>query len=320
MLLSIIIPSYNSEQFIKKCIKSCETQNVSSEEYELIIVDDGSEDKSLAIIKMMALVHRNIKIYSQPNRGLSVARNIGMKYAKGEYLMFVDSDDWIKKNCFQRIFYILQREKPDALAFCAAYADAHIFERRFSYKDETNIKGRDFLCGYVPDCAPFAIWRAEFFKGNNLLFKEGIYHEDSELIPRAYYLADKITRINDIIYYVYRNPDSITRSVNYKRAFDSIQHVCTSLDNFYYTKVEKKYRWVFDKRISIYINNALNVCCDAPELERSFFSVCMYDNRRLWIHLKNSPSVKYKIEYYLFCLCPRNTLLIYRCLKKYKIK
>ena len=136
--------------------------------------------------------------------------------------MFVDSDDWIAENCLSILTEKLKNEKPDALAICAANVINGQAHRRMSYLDETPIAGRDLLKKGVSPCAPFAIWSAKFFKKNNLSFFVGILHEDSELTPRAYYLAKKVSFTNELIYYVRQNPNSITRTPNPKRSFDLV--------------------------------------------------------------------------------------------------
>ena len=88
--LSIIIPVYNVEKFVERCIRSCEKQDVSSDNYEIICVNDGSKDNSLDIINRLSTEYPNIIVISQPNGGLSAARNTGMRNASGVYYMFVD--------------------------------------------------------------------------------------------------------------------------------------------------------------------------------------------------------------------------------------
>ena len=88
---------YNVEKFLAKCILSCENQNISKKEYEIICVNDGSLDSSAIIAEEIAKQYNNIIIINQENQGLSVARNTGLSNAKGDYVWFVDSDDWIEE-------------------------------------------------------------------------------------------------------------------------------------------------------------------------------------------------------------------------------
>lgn len=102
-ILSIIIPVYNVENYVEHCITSCLKQNILISEYEIIIVNDGSTDNSLFIAEKTATGHPNIKIISQCNKGLSMARNKGLSLAQGDYIWFVDSDDYIEENCLKQI-------------------------------------------------------------------------------------------------------------------------------------------------------------------------------------------------------------------------
>ena len=113
MLLSIIVPIYNVEKYVEKCIRSCEAQDISKEDYEVVVINDGSPDNSLKIVERIADEFPNIKIISQPNKGLSAARNTGMRNASGDYYMFVDSDDWIAEKCLGKIQEQITNLVPD---------------------------------------------------------------------------------------------------------------------------------------------------------------------------------------------------------------
>ena len=117
MKLSIIIPVYNVEQYLKTCLDSVLHQNIAISEYEVIVVNDSSPDGSLAIAEEYARKNSNIKIVTRPNGGLSAARNTGLEHALGEYVWFVDSDDWIEENCLSRLLSIATLESLDILCF-----------------------------------------------------------------------------------------------------------------------------------------------------------------------------------------------------------
>lgn len=97
--ISIIVPVYNTEKFLEKCLNSLINQTLK--DIEIICINDGSTDKSLQILEKFANKDKRIQIINQTNSGLSVARNIGIKKAKGEYIGFVDSDDWVDLNFFE---------------------------------------------------------------------------------------------------------------------------------------------------------------------------------------------------------------------------
>ena len=314
MILSIIIPVYNVEPFVEKCIRSCEAQDVSKDDYEIVVVNDGSKDNSLDVVNRVANEFENIRVFSQANAGLSAARNTGMREAKGEYYMFVDSDDWIAENCLAKLIEKLRMERPDALAICAANVLNGEDKRRQSYPDETPISGRDLLVKGVSPCAPFSIWSADFFKKFKLTFFEGIFHEDSEFTPRAYYLADKVSLTNDIIYYVRQNPNSITRSANPKKSFDLVNVVCPHLSEFSKC-VDARYQYLFHDMLSMYLNNALFNIVDTSKDNQQKLNEAIYNDRRLYMHLRRSTIFKYRLEFVLFNLFPRKSVQVYKMLK-----
>ena len=104
MKLSVIIPVYNVAPYIAKCLESIYFQDVDKGDYEIIIVNDGSTDNSLSIVKKTIVNWENVKLIDQSNGGLSCARNSGLDCAIGDYVWFVDSDDWIESNSLKRIF------------------------------------------------------------------------------------------------------------------------------------------------------------------------------------------------------------------------
>lgn len=316
MLLSIIVPIYNVEKYVEKCIRSCEAQDISKEDYEIVVINDGSPDNSLKIVERIADEFPNIKIISQPNKGLSAARNTGMRNASGDYYMFVDSDDWIAEKCLGKICSKLRTEQPDALAICAANVkDDGMIERRQTYADVTPVSGYELLKKGVSPCAPFAIWSAKFFKKYELSFFEGIFHEDSEFTPRAYYLAEKVSFVNDIIYYVFQNPNSITRTPNPKRAFDLVNVVCTHLSKFCKSIVRKEHRPVFYNLIALYLNNALAYICMADKRQQKMLDNAIFLSEHLILDMQNTTSIKYRLEVFLFRVFPKHYVRIYKILK-----
>ena len=306
---------YKVEQYIERCLLSTQNQDIEKYEYEIVVVNDGSPDNSLAIAKKLALKYENIHVYSKENGGLSSARNFGISKARGEYIFFLDSDDWIDENCLGEIANQLKTETPDVLCICAANTDGTNYQRRFDYKD-TNIKsGKEFLkAGWYIPCAPFYIVKKELLDKYSIRFYEGILHEDSEYMPRMIYYAQKVSFTNRIIYWVYQNPNSITRTVNPKRSFDLLNVVCERLSEFS-MYVEADTKKAFNDIISMYINNAISFIlkCDL-EQQKEINKICS-SKKHLWRHLENSTQTKYKVEYVLFKLMPNNPVGMYKLLK-----
>lgn len=319
MLLSIIIPVYNVEKYVEKCIRSCENQDIPKEDYEVIVVNDGSPDGSLAIVERVAKEFPNIKVISQENGGLSAARNTGMQNATGEYYMFVDSDDWIAENCLGKLTTKLRDENPDALAICAADMVNGESKRRQSFPDETPIAGRDLLKKGVSPTAQLTIWKVSFFKENNLVFYKGILHEDSELTPRAHYLAKKVSFINDIIYYFYPNPTSITRSVNPKKAFDLVEVVCPNLSEFA-KGVEDGYKVTFYDLVAMYLNNGMAAIQSADANKKAKLNAEIVERAYLWNDIRKSSVAKYRLEAFLVRIFRKHPLKVYEVMQMFNLK
>ena len=114
MYLSFIVPVYNAEKYLKKCVESI--LNQTFQDFEVIFIDDASTDKSLDILNSYAYDKR-IKIITKANEGVSLARNCGLELARGEYLMFVDADDWIDKNTSEVMVDVIKKKQADVV-FC----------------------------------------------------------------------------------------------------------------------------------------------------------------------------------------------------------
>ena len=123
MFLSIIIPVYNSENYLPECLDSLIEQDISSIEYEIICIDDGSSDESFAIMQKYAANYSNIKAIHQENAGVSVARNTGMDAASGKYYWFVDSDDFVRQSSLAKLQSFCEQKKCDILSFRLFYFD-----------------------------------------------------------------------------------------------------------------------------------------------------------------------------------------------------
>lgn len=117
MKLSIIVPIYKVEEFLRKCVDSLLAQDMSSDEYEIILVDDGSPDECPAICDVYAAKFENIRVIHRKNGGLSAARNSGIEVAQGEYVMFVDSDDYIEPNLLDNLVGIMDEKQLDVLRY-----------------------------------------------------------------------------------------------------------------------------------------------------------------------------------------------------------
>ena len=315
MQLSIIIPAYNAEKYLDECLASCYRQEMSECDYELIIINDGSTDGTLAKVQEWAGKHSNIKIISQENKGLSISRNAGVEAAQGDYLMFLDSDDQLVENSLVRILTKCRKDDLDMLRICAADVINGQSKRRFIFKDTDIAPGRELLKGKFQVCAPFAAYKREFLIKNSLGFYPGIYHEDNFFTPVAYYLAEKVGTWNRICYLVRQTPGSITRSSNPKRSTDLLK-VIELLEQFSSEKVEARYRKHFDKQISDCLNVCFKNACGLKTDEKKKIVDLIYRQREIFRHFTHSSAMTHKIEGAFLRLFPRRMLTIYKTLNR----
>jgi glycosyltransferase involved in cell wall biosynthesis len=313
LLISIIIPVYNVEQYLEKCLRSCAEQDIETTEFEIIAINDGSKDSSLDILKTVASEYKNIIIVSQENLGLGAARNKGLSIARGNFVWFVDSDDWIEKNCLRKITCLLFMHKLEALTLSAANHYNGRSEQRHEYSNLSKpfYSGLELL-NRKNDifCVPFTIYNRKFINTYDLKFMEGVFHEDLEFTPRSFFYANRIGVLNDIIYHVNHNPHSISRTINYKRSFDTIK-VAESLSRFSLKTVPVHYQHIYDDLIAMSVNNALHNCRKADKRTKRQINQMLAQKKFLFNHLITSTEFKYRVEGYIFSNFPRYCTQIY---------
>lgn len=262
MKYSIIIPVYNVEKYLHECLNSVLNQTYPGD-YEVICVNDGSTDSSLNILHEYRNKIDNFILIDQKNKGLSEARNAGIKVATGEYLFFLDSDDWIELNSLEVLSNNINGE--DFIDFNGRrYFEDGTQEEPDKGITESNLTGWEYYNKYALVsrrfhfvCAVKRIYKREFLLRNNLLFEPGIYHEDNLFTPIACYYANEIKVIPDILY-VYRiRKGSITQKPTKKNIFDIIR-AANKLSDFFIPKkdIDKSvvYREIAGKYFSVYMS------------------------------------------------------------------
>lgn len=243
-ILSIVIPVYNVEKYIRKCILSIISQKSFNNEVEVIIVNDGTPDNSLNIIKDLCNCYTNIIVINQSNKGLSEARNTGLRHATGKFVWFVDSDDSIIDGSLYKIIQILKSSNFDILAILMVlvYQDNDVTKKLHYNKHlecKEIIRGADYLFE-GGDLGPTQqyIFSLDFLKDNNLLFYPGIYHEDGEFDARALYLCQRLRLSNIYAYNYLQRGNSIMTSMSCKN-FNDLITVYDNLLSFGNEKVFK---------------------------------------------------------------------------------
>lgn len=222
--VSIIVPVYNVEKYLRKCLDSLINQTLK--DIEIICVNDGSKDNSPKILEEYAKKDNRIIVINQENAGLSVARNSGIDIAKGEYIGFVDSDDWIDLDFFEKLYYSATSNDTD-IAVGGIIRVTGIKKKKFlnfekeTITDNTNLKFE--LCD-VPEKSYVwnKIYKTEKLKEIGLEFEKGIFYEDCIFTPQALFYLGKIVTVPNIYYYYLRRGNSTVKQRGEKANADSV--------------------------------------------------------------------------------------------------
>ncbi|MGO2040862.1 MAG: glycosyltransferase [Staphylococcus equorum] len=216
-LISIIVPTYNVEKYIRTCIESILAQTYRN--VEVIIVNDGSTDQSLAVISDLICSHHNVKVINQKNQGLSVARNTGIDVATGKYITFVDADDKIMPDFVSSLYQIADKTGADIVRGSLRDFNGKIPKGWVpDFNVPTNcgtIVLDQFLSSNISFVVVTSIYRLDFINSNHIRFTPGILLEDVDFTARAYMLA-KLVATSPEPNYAYRTnrPGSILTTNN----------------------------------------------------------------------------------------------------------
>ena len=243
MILSIIIPVYNVERYIQDCISSIYNQNISENVFEVIIVNDGTPDKSIELISPIIAQKTNTRIINQKNQGLSIARNNGLKLAKGEYVWFVDSDDSLLPGSIEKVLTVLEGHKGiDVIATVLLQKKESNGAIAIEYTPDYSVRtGREYMFrGNNLGASQRYILRRNFLLDNNLFFMPNVYHEDGEFGHKMMYLAKSVYVMPEPVYcYLLRSSGSIMSTRKMKMNYDLIA-IYKELEGFCKSKVEER--------------------------------------------------------------------------------
>lgn len=236
--LSIIVPIYGVEQYLRKCVDSLLNQDM--DDYEIILVDDGSLDACPMICDEYATAHKNIRVVHRENGGLSAARNSGIGVAQGEYIMFVDSDDYIEPKVLGGLLAQVERDNLDVLRYRLQYVNPQ-YEVCNPYKSDP-FKGNDYSevptdgVSFLNSRMSTACYAWAFILKRELLeeciFTPGIYFEDTDWTPRMLCKAKRVASTNTVVYNYLQREGSITNAVNkskQKKVLDDKMHLIATL-------------------------------------------------------------------------------------------
>lgn len=274
--VSIIVPFYNDEKYVSDCLESLRDQTMK--ELQIICVNDGSQDNSRNIVEEFSKYDERIEIVDKENGGLSSARNAGISRAKGKYLMFLDSDDYLDLDSIRYLYTVAESEDTDIVDFDAV----SFFETR-----EDEEKNRNYKSFYVRKCnnnevrlgeeyfieciqnndfkppAWLHFMKTSFLRDNQITFYDGILHEDNLFSMQSLLLASRVKYVNKKYYYRRIHEDSImTRKITMKNVYGYFVTIYAMLDfaeNYNFKLADTKS--ALSKELSLIYKNIIDKMC-----------------------------------------------------------
>lgn len=276
ILVSVIIPIYDVEKYIEKCLNSAINQTLKN--IEIICVNDGTPDKSMDIVEAKAKLDDRVQILTIKNSGLSVARNTGMNVARGKYIYFLDSDDWIAEDALEKLVNCAEKQQAELVYFNtqAVYEAEELkkeypgyltyYKRKGRYSD--NLSGERLFIQMVNnrDFKP-AVWlclvNREYMEALGLEFYPGLIHEDNLFSMQLIYRAKKAVLLDETLHYRLVRAGSIqTGMKNIRHAYGYFiceREMLTTLSG---NDTSAEYFWALRKFLNIMKKNAVNLVKD----------------------------------------------------------
>ena len=274
MDLSIIVPVYNVEKYIRPCIESIFKQGLDDTDFEVIIVNDGAKDRSMEMIADIIQQHKNITVINQENQGLSVARNNGIAAAKGEYILMPDSDDLLIENSLSPLLEKAFECQADlVVADFLTMSEQEITNLKIISQKVFHIQektGEELL---LEDLSPYAcfvwhtLYRREYLLKNNLKFISGIYIQDVPFTHECYLRAKRCLKASWYLNIYRRHESSATFSFNKKKEKD----FCTAIAATWRLTDRKDLSSAVQKKLreDVYISFSAMVSTTIREIKKS---------------------------------------------------
>lgn len=313
-MISVIVPIYNVEQYLKKCIESIISSTYAN--LEIILVDDGSTDGSGKICDEFQAKDKRIRVVHKKNGGLSDARNVGLEIARGEFVSFIDSDDYIDSEMFEEV--LTQFDKNTDIVIYGRYVEyptKTIVQCPPSNKSMTNIEGIIELSSFKG--FDMAAWDKIYRKNiiGKLRFPYGKKNEDYFFTYKLFDKAKAIKTINRPFYHYVQRQDSISRGK--KIPFDAIEGSKEEVDyikNHHPEIINVAYTNLFFSYVSVYnISLKQKIKLNLNQI-KDFKKSCKKIQK--WVYENNHISILKKLQAYVFC----HNLIIYNILFKFKIR
>lgn len=306
--ISVVVACYNVEKFVKECIESLKSQTYSN--IEVLLIDDGSKDGTKNIIKSVISGDPRFQYYYQKNSGVSSARNLGLKYATGEYITFLDSDDYVEPTFLEKLYQSIQTNNSD-FAICSI---KRVYPKKNTYH---HIQEEDVYLAKLP-----AMWnklcRIELLKKNNIFFPENIWYEDLAVGTEVFLSAKKFSIVDEFLHnYRQQEGSLIRRSDN--RIFDIYKTIEIIEDYAQKKKIQKKYHYnlefinIYHILIGTTYRASFHECFSKDMVE----AICQRVEKKYPNWFKNPYLEKLGFPYrvYLFLLAKRKYRLCYTLLK-----
>ena len=295
-VFSIIVPVYNVSEYLRRCLSSLINQTFK--DIEIILVDDGSKDDSSAICDEYAQIDSRVKVIHKENGGLSDARNKGLEAATGNYVIFVDSDDYIDTDaCDKFLPYI---EKSYDIIIGDAYVEGGKCNLTHVVTEDVMTGETYLLRALSAELASMAVWlnvyRREFLRDNGLNFKFGILHEDEQFTPRCLLKANTVVYSGVFFYHYIIRPSSITTKPDKRKNATDLYNTCLELEKIYNSLDNYKLKKLLkDSLVQKYLN---------------MFQVgALYQYGKTYVHKKfifrNAYKCRTRLKAMLYCLSPK---------------
>lgn len=277
-LISIVVPVFNVQDELNRCVESL--LNQTHRNIEVILVDDGSTDACPSLCDAYGKTDSRVNVIHKANNGLSSARNAGLREAMGEWILYVDSDDYIESNACERLLAIAESCDCEIVASDAVrvFGGGREHMQHRSLKDGKCYSARDFIMKTVKACewyapACFNMYKRTFLISNNLYFYEGILHEDMEMQPRVFLAASRIAYCACPFYRYVDRSTSIMNSSKIEMRASSMELIYSDWKRRFDSVEDSDLRKILDGHLA---KCYLHSCCelgqvlDVPEVGKGF--------------------------------------------------
>lgn len=283
--LSVIVPVYNTERQLAKCLNSLK----DLEDIEIIVINDGSKDNSEKVI--YEHMQDNMKYYSKPNTGIADTRNFGIEHATGDYILFVDSDDYIETDLLSKLNTYMQ-ENIEVIKFKLQRVNENgkilekvggsVFEKQTGEDAFSKLYSTDVLL----DSPCVYLFKRQYLLENNFKFKVGTYHEDFGLVPLIVIKAASVVSVDFYGYNYVQVEGSITRNKNYDKTVQKMKDAITQYDNMVAEIEHYPIGKTSKENIRIFYTNSIILKLNELKSEEQDFFIKEIKNRKMVQNIK----------------------------------